>query len=596
MHDPPRSGVWQRIRAEVHAVGWWVVAAASVAAFVLGVVGFARACAAAPHAGICTPGPTWQDRAYLSLQLFIWQSGGLLVGHGHWTLEIARLLAPVAFGVAALQAFATIFGDRVSAVRARFRRNHVIVCGLGAEGLALARDLRATGWKVVMLEIDEQHRAQPVAHAYGSVLAGDATDPTTLIRAGVRTARHLIAMCGDDAVNAQVIARASAEVAGGRRVLTCHAHVANPELWERLRPRELASSSAGTSRHQFFNVVDASARAAVAAWLPRLDDPAPHVVMVGATPVAERAVAHAALAWRHMAAPVRLRVTWLAPGAAERVEALHARWPRLPESCEVAAADTAMTAPDGLQRIVAACVELGPVSATCVCGDDDAATLALGLGLIHASPADTAPVVVCTLRERGLDLLAGGTPDRRLTIVGSLDRGCTADVVLGGTHEVLARAIHDEYVRTQADAGHSVASNPSMQPWASLPEALRDSNRRQADDLSRKVDRVGGDIVPHSEWDTPVFEFTDAEVETLARLEHSRWMAERLNEKWTPVDGPKDIVAKTSPYLREWDLLPEPVQDIDRTTVRRIPKFLARVGLGIRRRALSRTATPPAAS
>jgi hypothetical protein len=57
---------------------------------------------------------------------------------------------------------------------------------------------------------------------------------------------------------------------------------------------------------------------------------------------------------------------------------------------------------------------------------------------------------------------------------------------------------------------------------------------------------------------------------------------ERLRDGWRR--GPeKDVEKKISPYLVGWDELPENVKEWDRNTVRAIPRFLAEVGLEIRR-------------
>jgi hypothetical protein len=64
---------------------------------------------------------------------------------------------------------------------------------------------------------------------------------------------------------------------------------------------------------------------------------------------------------------------------------------------------------------------------------------------------------------------------------------------------------------------------------------------------------------------------------------------ERLAAGWRYDAGPKDVDRKTSPYLTEWEQLPEPIREIDRQFVRAIPALLARVGIGIVRHEPSAT-------
>lgn len=590
-----RSASWLRTVADAKLFRWPVLALLVVFAFGLGYHGFGQTCAVPealsipiPRARMCEPLPSAADQAYLSLQLFVWQSGAIVQGREvPPTLQVARFLAPTAFGIAAVCAFMALFADRVGAVRARFRRGHVIVCGLGDRGLAMARRLRESGEIVVQVDVLEPRTGPRSAHSVGAVIVGDATNPTVLRRAGIMGARHLVAVCGDDGLNAEVAARAAAETAGTRHVLTCHAHVATPALWERLRAREVASTRDGTSRLQFFSTVNLAARAVVGVALPPADDAAPHLVVAGSGAVAERSIVRAALAWREMKDAARLRITVADTAAATRVAALGAAYPRMADGCDVVPCEFDPAAPGPVERLLALLERTTPVSTVCLTGLDDARLLAWALGVLHATADAAFPIVVAAAREEGLNLLAmdAGDGGRRLRIVGSLERGCTAEAVLGGTHELLARAIHAEYIRDRARAGQSIATNPSMQPWSTLPEVLRESNRRQADDLAAKVESVGAHLVLQSEWDPPVFTFTADEVERLAEREHIRWINERQQADWSYDPHRKGVAEERSPHLIPWAKLTKDIQDIDRNTVRHIPQFLARVGLGIRRNA-----------
>ena len=58
------------------------------------------------------------------------------------------------------------------------------------------------------------------------------------------------------------------------------------------------------------------------------------------------------------------------------------------------------------------------------------------------------------------------------------------------------------------------------------------------------------------------------------------------NAAWMDGDtgrGEKNLEAKTSPYIVEWESLPDHVQEWDREAVRNIPKLLAENGERIRR-------------
>jgi hypothetical protein len=136
-----------RLRTLAAEAQWWVIGAFAAAALVLGFVGFVGYQQA-------TGGPAggW-DVLYLTLQLFTLESGALEVAEAiPPSLQIARLLAPAVAAIAVVGAVVALAREQLERVRLRFERGHVVVCGVGEEGLALARSLRAHGCRVVAVE------------------------------------------------------------------------------------------------------------------------------------------------------------------------------------------------------------------------------------------------------------------------------------------------------------------------------------------------------------------------------------------------------------------------------------------------------------
>jgi len=149
--------------------------------------------------------------------------------------------------------------------------------------------------------------------------------------------------------------------------------------------------------------------------------------------------------------------------------------------------------------------------------------------------------------------------------------------------EDLARVIHEKYLRDQAARGETTGTNPALVDWEELSEHLKESNRSQALHIVEKLMAIGCDIAEMDDGNRAGFEFTPQEIERLARMEHERWVEERLANGWT--NGPKDIDRKTHPLLRaSYEELPEEEREKDRDAVRGIPEFLAEVGLKVKRR------------
>jgi hypothetical protein len=214
--------------------------------------------------------------------------------------------------------------------------------------------------------------------------------------------------------------------------------------------------------------------------------------------------------------------------------------------------------------------------------DDDPACLEAGLSFFNATREAGIPVVVCMMSVDGVAALLGsvtGSAYGALRGFPVLERTCTTDIVFGR----LARTIHQKYLDNAARDGRAPRSEPSLLPWDELPEHLRESNRRQADDMARKLEVAGYGVVPLERWGAEPDQLTAEEIEELARLEHARWVEDRKRLGWKP--GPeKDVARKRTPYLVGWEELSEDVKELDRNAVREIPALLASLQLGMYRR------------
>jgi len=171
-----------------------------------------------------------------------------------------------------------------------------------------------------------------------------------------------------------------------------------------------------------------------------------------------------------------------------------------------------------------------------------------------------------------------------------LSWACEPDRLFTGTHESIARALHDKYVTEQVALGATERTNPALVPWERLSEEFRESNRRQADQVVARLTAAGCDIAPLSDWEAERFVFTGDEIDEMARLEHERWRNERRAAGWTYAPGVKDLQRKTNPLLVAWDDLPGDVREENRAIVRELPRALADVGLQVVR------ISPPAAA
>jgi hypothetical protein len=269
------------------------------------------------------------------------------------------------------------------------------------------------------------------------------------------------------------------------------------------------------------------------------------------------------------------------------LESLHLHHPELTRFCDIHAYSLEVTSPS-FQRsaFLTDAHPLCPVTSIYICIDNDALGLSTALTLLNKLGRTDTPVIVSMSQTAGLATLLGrvGGKDgtyQSLHAFGLLDQACQPDLVLGGTNEVLARAMHERYVRDYRESHSTGCEDPAMADWDHLSETLKESNRSQANHLGAKLQAIGCDVAPMTDWDAASFMLTPSEEDTIARLEHDRWVEERRRQGWTL--GPRDPAKKTNPNLVPWEALPEQGKEMNRASVRQIPVFLASAGFQIYR-------------
>jgi hypothetical protein len=145
-------------------------------------------------------------------------------------------------------------------------------------------------------------------------------------------------------------------------------------------------------------------------------------------------------------------------------------------------------------------------------------------------------------------------------------------VLFTAARDAIAESIHEKYRRDHAsDAARHPAAQKS---WAELGEVFQRSNRGQADDIIRKLERVGCGYRPTRDGKAPAIKFSKKETELLAELEHERWMKEKLEAGYTY--GPElNDELRSHPGLVPWAELPEDMREYDREAVAGIPEILS---------------------
>jgi hypothetical protein len=150
--------------------------------------------------------------------------------------------------------------------------------------------------------------------------------------------------------------------------------------------------------------------------------------------------------------------------------------------------------------------------------------------------------------------------------------------------ERIARAVHQQWIE---DNKTSPMKTRAYCDWDDLEDDDRHSNLEQADDIAAKLRTAGLWFRKRSQHATRVPDDAhgnamDASVEMLAVLEHDRWSAQRRRQGWAPAPSTDRVARRDDLLLHNclfpWEAVSEQWRDLDRSTVRRIPAFLAAAG------------------
>jgi hypothetical protein len=507
-----------------------------------------------------------------------------------WQLEVARFLAPAVAAYAAVAAFVAIFRDQLRMFRLSFSRQHVVICGLGRKGLALACDFKRRGDRVVVIERDEANKAIATCRELGIItLIADATEMPVLKKARIATARHLIALCGDDGANAEIaiLAYQLLQVRQRRlpRTVRCLVHIVEPQLCALFAQHRVFADFSDCLDATIFNAYQNSARRLLEEHPPdrglivRGDSRTIHVIVIGFGRMGQ-SVALQVAKTGHYANGKQARVTVIDRDAHSRRRRFYSQYPQFDRVCSAEFIEGKVEDSELIEKVAIWGSDPESVVTVVVAVDGDGHALSCALNILSRLPDRNVPIVVRMSDDAGLASLldVAVNPSHPLVAVypfGMPSVACTRRLLINEELDLLAKAIHEQYVQQRRRAGGSV-DDPSILTWEQLDADLKESNRQQADHVRVKLRAIGCYTSSRDESCLAVSEFSDEEVETLARMEHARWTAERSLAGWRL--GPKDIRRKTSPYLVDWQELSDDVREYDRQAVRQIPDLLALIG------------------
>ncbi len=248
--------------------------------------------------------------------------------------------------------------------------------------------------------------------------------------------------------------------------------------------------------------------------------------------------------------------------------------------------DTTLDAEGSAQRAaLLARDDAAPVTAIALCLASDADNVAAAMALralrrrsgrffapvfMHMRDADGAGNVFLRAdKDRIVD------PFEFIIPIGLSREALAIEILAEGERDRIAKRIHASF-RKLSDDRQSANSS-----WAALAETYRRANRHAADHMAAKLWSLGLATERHStessfavdaEWEKQLAARAE-DLERVARLEHRRWIADRVMEGWTFAES-RDDDLRHHPDLVAFEDIDRKDQDKDRDQIARLRIFI----------------------
>jgi hypothetical protein len=566
---------------------------------------------------------SWLSSLYLSLQLFVMNSGGV-AGPIPLTLEISRFLAPALTAGGIFLALWEPLNQSFLLFKVRFWKNHIIVCGLSKKAELLILDhLKQTNGKVhiVVIEPNSEHGSISFMRKKGViVLIGNAVDEDMLHKANVLNARFLLALTNDETINIHVAQKATqiynhypANILPNN-ILQVVLHIDDfytmnifKEFHEKAIPENDQFRKGGSKMdYHVFSIYQLAAIFMVDHFSPDKyvslnteDDPAAHLLILGDNLAAQYLVLEAAQMY-HFANLKQTKITVVAEDVSAIEAKILSHYPFLKKAVTLEFINKLEFFSD---HCPVSCDEI----AVCfVALDDDGKSVYYSRKLRQHLYAQSKRTKEASLRSynRYADFEKSAPPIKTLLprntalvhifkdvafemkalnieLLNMDEEVCNKKTIVDNRKEedFIAKHIHYEWAKSQA-AKNKINVGTMQEEWDKIKDAQKDSNRLPARHLFIKLRYVNADLSDQVAGEELDFDTLEPEIwDKIARMEHNRWNSEKYINGFVKVDVPSD--KSLGNFLKgnlkcHWDLipfddLPEETQAYDTFTFKMAP-------------------------
>jgi hypothetical protein len=471
-------------------------------------------------AGFIEAGETkyeWGNSLYETFRLFEREYHSRDIPPG---LTVAQWLLLLSFLWLSLKVIVTIIApDFLSDTRVRLCfRNHVVICGLNETTLYLTHAYKER--KIVVLAGESNKYAESLRiKGIKLFVCGDPADEVSLRKAGIRRASRVYVVTDNDRKNVDITRSVSGLLKKGRRddALKCYTRIEDRELKILLEESALFKYRTDFFDPLLFNVNETGVKYGLIVHIDKILDHPPHFFMVGLTEKTEVLLFNLAHCLTMKREVFRFTIAEKDP---ERIRLFKKQYPYLPDFATIEYTDDW----DGCENNRFASVFI------CLDSPIEAIKTALSLRCLMAGNSPNVFVVseepedwIDVFNEKKAGILT--LKDRNIFLLNSLEETIHYLVKSDPETERLAEIAHNHW-RKKDETGNYAEKDE----YHTLSGHFKQTNRNQiSDNYLRAFIATGQKLSMTAE--APV-SFSTEDRETLAMMEHRRWMLEKYSNGW----------------------------------------------------------------
>ncbi len=566
----------------------WILLVTFPTAFVLGTLGYIQYSSGEESLTI-------SNAMYHSAQLFLMNTSYFELPVP-WMLEVARWMAATSTGLVLFNGAMHIFNHERLGYKLRHRKNHIIVCGLGRRGITVVESLSKSKIKIVAIDKNPEQEIVERLHNMGiPLIIGDASRGEILKEARIELALKIYTLCTDDTTNLSIALSARNINKNTNSNCQYFIHINDAEVRNALQTNYQGNLPEPGGKFYFTDAYGPEAIRLLAHGFPldhngiAPDDPRQvHLIIMGFGCMG-RTIAVKAAQLGQFANRKRMRISVIDHNAAVNQSALLFHHPFISDVADFSFYRQEVLSPETRSLVEKWCNEPAMVVNLAICFDNPSIAYDTVFNLLPVFKRNNLRVVVRVNEINSFEYLMKGAGV-------SMENGFhiqpfgiekefenlihpendEAEKFAIDIHTAYAGVIREELMNDQFELGKKEKSG-ELNPWETLKEDFRESNRQQAVHMYFKIRACGFEIADETDPRPGIIEFEPGLFHALSVMEHDRWVAERKVNNWK-FGKPSDKPNRINENLVEWDQLTETVKGYDRKTVAMIPELLGRVG------------------